>query len=193
VKPTRFVLIRHAESTWNAAQRWQGHGDPPLSARGRAQAAACAEELRGQQVDLLVCSDLLRTRETAALIAGALGLTAIASERLRELDVGAWTGMTRAEIAEKEPEVLAPFEAGNPEIRPGGGETRSEIRRRVRAAIEDLALENAGRRIVLVVHAGVIKALLPGSEPANTEVLEVTLQEIRAARSGAVDVLSAPL
>jgi broad specificity phosphatase PhoE len=193
VTSTEFVLIRHAESTWNAALRWQGHGNPPLSARGRAQARACAEGLRGQQADVLVCSDLLRTRETAAPIAGVLGLEPIRCERLRELDVGAWTGLTREEIAEKEPEVLRPFESGDPDVRPGGGETRGEIRVRVRTTVEKLAARYPGSRIILVVHSGVIKALLPGSEPANTDVVETTLQEIRAARPNGLDAVTAPL
>lgn len=190
---TRFVLIRHAQSTWNAVGRWQGHGDPPLSEQGRAQAATCAERLHGEPADVLVCSDLLRTRETAAPIARALGLDPIPTDRLRELDVGSWTGMTREEIAQKEPEVLARFESGDPDIRPGGGESRAEIRQRVRSAVEDLAREHSGHRIVLVVHAGVIKALIPGSEPANAEVLEVTLEQIRAARLGATDPIRTPL
>ena len=55
-----FYLIRHAETQWNADGRWQGHGDPPLSARGRVQAAELATALTGQPVDLLVTSDLQR-------------------------------------------------------------------------------------------------------------------------------------
>ncbi len=193
MKTTRFILIRHGESTWNAAQRWQGHANPPLSERGHTQAADCADRLQGEPADLLVCSDLRRTRETAVPIARRLGLVPIASDRLRELDVGTWTGKTREEILQLDPQLLARFESGDPEIRPGGGETRSEIRRRVRAAVEDLARQHAGRRIVMVVHAGVIKALIPSAEPANAEVLEVTLEQIYAARPDYSASASAPL
>ena len=68
---TSFLLIRHAESTWNAEGRWQGHGDPPLSERGRRQAAGLAHELASEPVDLLLASDLVRAAETAAGVAFA--------------------------------------------------------------------------------------------------------------------------
>jgi broad specificity phosphatase PhoE len=178
VKPTQFVLIRHAQSTWNAAGRWQGHADPPLSECGREQARRCAESLEGQRADLLICSDLLRTRETAEAVGGALGLVPEPSDSLRELDIGHWTGSTREEIQASEAKLLAEFDGGDPDVRPPGGETRREIRTRVRSKIAELAEEHAGKRVVLVVHAGVIRALLPGATPENCQVLEVTLDEI---------------
>jgi broad specificity phosphatase PhoE len=182
VTTTRFLLIRHAESTWNAALRWQGHGDPPLSARGNEQAAACADALAGEAIDGLVCSDLQRARQTAEPIARALGLHARPDPDLRELDVGSWTGLTRAEIAARARELLEHFESGDPDVRPGGGESRREIRARTRAAVRRLGEEFPGQRIALVVHLGVIRALVPGAEPTNTERLEVSLDEILGAR-----------
>ena len=50
---TCFLLIRHAESTWNAAGRWQGHGDPPLSARGVLQAERLAGAIRAVLMDAI--------------------------------------------------------------------------------------------------------------------------------------------
>ena len=184
VKKTRFTLVRHAESQWNASGRWQGHGDPPLSALGQEQAERCAERFRDaeERVDRLFCSDLLRTRETAAAIGACLGLTAEPTSRLRELAIGRWTGLTRDEIAEREGPLLDEFESGDPNIRPGGGETRNEIRARVREAVERLSVAHAGEHLVLVVHAGVIRALVPEANPANTESVEITLEGIRDAR-----------
>ena len=181
---TRFTLVRHAESLWNASERWQGHGDPPLSERGFEQARQCAERLsalRGR-IDRLVCSDLLRTRQTAAAIAEVLGLEVRPTEKLRELAIGRWTGMTRDEIATLEPELLAAFDSGEPTVRPGGGETRLEIRTRVRGAVEGLAVDHPGAHLLLVVHAGVIKALVPDANPGNTESIDITLEGIREAR-----------
>ena len=67
-------------------------------------------------------------------------------------------------------------------MRPGGGETRLEIRTRVRGAVEGLAVTHPGAHLVLVVHAGVIKALVPDANPANTESVDITLEGIREAR-----------
>jgi broad specificity phosphatase PhoE len=162
-----FLLIRHAESTWNAAGRWQGQGDPPLSDRGRRQAAQLAQALGAEPIDFLIASDLARAAETAAILGRALGLVPRADRRLRELDIGAWTGLTGAEIAHGERELLERFQAGDPDARPGGGESRREIRRRVRGAVGEMTAQHPGRRVALVTHLGVIRALLTNAEPAN--------------------------
>lgn len=184
VTATRFTLVRHAESLWNASQRWQGHGDPPLSERGFEQARLCAERFRAtnEGFDRLVCSDLLRTRQTAAAIAETLALDVRPTPKLRELAIGRWTGMTRTQIAREEPELLAAFDSGDPTVRPGGGETRGEIRARVRGAVEGLAVTHPGAHLLLVVHAGVIKALVPDANPANTESVAISLEGIREKR-----------
>jgi len=166
---TRFVLIRHAESQWNAAGRWQGHGDPSLSERGRQQADVLASALAGQGIEVLVSSDLARARETAAALGRALGLEPVVDAAFRELDVGSWTGLRRAEIEQRDPELLARFDAGDPEARAGGAESRGEIRQRVRRAAAGLSRAHRGGCVALVTHLGVIRALLPGSELGNVE------------------------
>jgi len=178
---TCFLLIRHGESVWNATGCWQGHGDPPLSARGEEQASALARSLKGQGVERLISSDLQRALQTAAAIGSALGLEVESRADLRELDVSRWTGLTRAEIEQREPELLAEFEGEDPDVRPGGGESRSELRTRVRAAAEQLASEQPGARIAVVAHLGVLRALKPGVEPDHVEIIETSLAEIRAA------------
>ena len=175
-----FYLIRHAETQWNADGRWQGHGDPPLSSRGRAQAAELATALTAQPIDLLVSSDLQRALATAEAIAKTLLRTPELEPRLRELDIGSWTGLTRAQIQARDPELLAHFETEDPDVRPGGGETRREFRLRVSEVVESLA-QGPCERIALVVHFGVIRALLPGLEPEHAEVHSATLGQIRAA------------
>lgn len=186
---TRFTLVRHAQSTWNAAGRWQGHADTPLSARGREQASAAAVRLARRCFDRLVCSDLRRARDTASVIGAALGLAPEVRGDLRELDVGKWTGLTREEIAGSDAVLLAAFDSGDPDVRPGGGETRGELRARARAAAEALAADLPGGRILVVAHLGVLRALVPGSAPDHTEALETTLAAIReAAACGASGV-----
>lgn len=163
---TSFLLIRHAESVWNAEGRWQGHGDPPLSDRGLDQARRLAGELATEPIDVLITSDLLRARETARPLATARHLVPETDPRLRELDVAAWTGLCRDEIERKDSQLLEEFENEDPEIRPGGGETRLELRERVRRAIAEWTEAHAGRRITLVTHLGVIRALT-GQEIPN--------------------------
>jgi probable phosphoglycerate mutase len=182
VDETNFLLIRHAESTWNAGGRWQGHGDPPLSARGRIQAAELAERLAGEGIELLIASDLVRCAETASILGGRWGLVPRRDPRLREIDIGTWTGLTRQQIQAREADLLARFEAEDLEARPGGGETRLEIRARVRGAAAELARAHPGRSLALVTHLGVIRALVPGAELANAEWLRLPARALPPAR-----------
>ena len=138
VNETRFVLIRHGESTWNAAGRWQGHGDPPLSERGREQAARLAAELASAGIEVIVASDLLRAAETAAILGAVFGVAPASDARLRELDIGRWTGWTRAEIEARDRAGLEDFESGAADARAGGGECRREIAVRVHRAVSEI-------------------------------------------------------
>jgi broad specificity phosphatase PhoE len=90
----RLLCIRHAQSTWNAAGRWQGQADPPLSEQGLRQAEALAERLRGEGWPLraLLTSDLARARETAARLGAAFDLDPEPWAALREADLGLWSG-----------------------------------------------------------------------------------------------------
>ena len=67
-----------------------------------------------------------------------------------------------------------------PTIRPGGGESRLEIRARAQAFVCDLAERRTGESVIIVTHLGVIRALVPGAEPTNAERIEVVAEEIAA-------------
>jgi broad specificity phosphatase PhoE len=154
----RLLLVRHGESTWNATGRWQGWADPPLSDLGRAQAEAAAPA--AAPVDAVVSSDLQRARETASIIAAILELEGDVDVEpdLRERDVGDFTGLTRAEIEERWPGVLA---QGNASIArdPRFGESVEALAERVDAALRRLATAYAGQRVVVVTHGGVVRNL----------------------------------
>lgn len=154
-----MLLIRHAESTWNATGRWQGHADPPLSDEGVRQAQALARTLGGRALDRIVASDLRRAAQTARILADALRVPLDLDPRLREHDVGAWSGLRHEEIVARWPEEYARFRAGDPELPFGGAESLRDLQRRVRAAVSALREAHAGRPLALVTHAGVIRAL----------------------------------
>src|SRR5207302_10768657 len=103
---TRLLLVRHGESEWNAVGRWQGWADPPLSELGQRQAAVAARAVGA--VDAIVSSDLQRASQTAAIIAGELGIGPVVVDvALRERAAGTSTGLTRDEIDEQFPGSLA--------------------------------------------------------------------------------------
>lgn len=175
--PVLVSLIRHAESEWNASGRWQGHADPPLSARGRQQARELAERMAGARASILLCSDLQRAHQTAEPLAVALGIPLQIDPRLRELDVGRWSGLRRDEIEALDPDGLVRFESGDPAFRPGAGESRREIRARARRAIAHWIARQPEGRIVIVTHLGFIRALLPSEEPDNAGVVDVSARD----------------
>ncbi|HWH33963.1 MAG TPA: histidine phosphatase family protein [Acidimicrobiales bacterium] len=147
----RILLVRHGQSVWNAAGRWQGWADPPLTELGRRQSRAAVANLEG--IDVVVSSDLRRAVETAALLAEPLGLVPEGTDaRLRERDVGEWTGLTRAEILRRWPGAL------DRQWDPPGGERATALRRRVVAVVEHLARAHRATTLA-VTHGGAIRCL----------------------------------
>ncbi|NOX30532.1 MAG: histidine phosphatase family protein [Actinobacteria bacterium] len=148
---SRILIVRHGESTWNAARRWQGHADAPLSEAGWNQARAAASSLVGK-FDGAWASDLSRAYDTAVTLAAAVGLTEVCADaRLRERAAGAWEGHTRDEIEAQWPGYLSDGR------RPEGYEDDDAITGRVLPALTEIAM--AHRQALVVAHGGVIRAI----------------------------------
>lgn len=153
----RVLLVRHGESIWNAEGRWQGSADPPLSDTGRAQAAALADLIKHEGIDLIVASDLSRAIETAEIVGAMLGLPKpVIDGRLRERDVGEISGLTRAEIEERFPGLLEKWRTGELTKMPGG---EDDITPRVSAGLQAVADSPDGSVVLVVTHGGVIGAI----------------------------------
>jgi probable phosphoglycerate mutase len=174
-----LLFARHCESTWNARGLWQGQADPPLSRAGWLQARALGERLEREGAEVLVASDLARARETALAAAGRLKLEPSFDPRLRELDVGTWSGLSVSEVERRFPEALARLRARDPELRPGGGETWPELRCRVVASLLAIRRLHPGRCIAVVSHLGVLRSIVPEAELAPGGLL--ALDEARLA------------
>jgi probable phosphoglycerate mutase len=170
---SRLLCIRHAQSTWNELGRWQGQADPPLSEAGRAAALALAERLCAEPLRCvaLVTSDLLRAQQTASILGRALALTPEPWPQLREADIGSWSGRVSAEIEALWPDEYLSFRAGDPELRPGGGESRRALRARALAVLRELEQRFGGEPVVVVTHLGWLRALAPGLQLGNAGTL----------------------
>jgi broad specificity phosphatase PhoE len=153
-------LVRHGETAWNAEGRMQGHTDVPLTERGRAQAHALAERLRSEPPARIVSSDLSRALETASFVGAACGVVPSADRRLREQDLGAWSGRTFPQVEAVDPDLARRFRAYDPEARPPGGETRAELASRVWAAFEAHAHAGSTGPLLIVAHGGPIQAVI---------------------------------
>jgi uncharacterized phosphatase len=148
---TTFALVRHGQTDWNAQRRLQGSTDIPLNDVGRGQARAAVAVLSGYEWDAIVSSPLSRAAETADLIASGLGLSV--TRRVPELTE---RGFGPAEGLHAGPELDA--------LRiPGGfrgAESEDEAACRGLAALEGLAGEFPGCRVLVVAHGTLIRVSL---------------------------------
>jgi len=174
-------LIRHAESEWNALGRWQGQRDPALSERGREQARRLVATLADARIEAIVASDLARARETAAIVGSALGLPLHLDARLRERDLGYWSGLTSVEIVARWPGDLARLRARDPELQPGSGESLRALHARVVEFVDVLSRWPGERPLAIVTHAGILRAMGITPAPGNAAVRSATIGALRQA------------
>lgn len=162
--PTTLVLLRHGVTEHTAAKRFSGGlgGDNPgLSEEGRVQVRAAARwlaEIR-DRIDAVVCSPVRRTRESAELVAGELGLPLEEEPGFAEMEFGAWDGLTFAEVAERDQAGLDAWLA-DLEVAPAGGESFRDVEKRVLAGLDRVLADHAGRTVVVVSHVTPIKTLV---------------------------------
>ena len=154
---TIILIARHGQSDWNADKRWQGHSDRPLTQKGRGQAEALGARLAHIDLDAIYSSDLRRARDTAAVVADSQGLDVRIEPDLREVDVGSWAGLTRAEAEERFPEGFARWTKGYPGWE--DGESYEAMTDRVIAAVKRIAAEHRDERVLVVSHGGPIRAM----------------------------------
>ncbi len=157
----QVLVLRHGQSEWNAAGRWQGWADIELTELGEAQARHAGIRLAslGLSFGSVVASDLLRAQRTAALVADELGFDPAAIEtepELKEFNVGEWSGLTRAEIEQQWPGQLEAWWRGALTHTPGG-ELRTHFVERVAAAVRGLTRRPGD--VLVISHGGVVGAL----------------------------------
>jgi broad specificity phosphatase PhoE len=160
--PTTIVLVRHGETDWNRANRFQGRADPPLNDTGRGQARVLAAELGTESFAAAYTSPLRRAAETAVILAGALRVDAVPDGSLMEVDVGSWSGLTRTEVEARFPEGFARWlEYGHGW---DDGETYDELGARVVSGLADIAARHPGEVVLAVTHGGPIRSALAAAE-----------------------------
>jgi probable phosphoglycerate mutase len=160
-----ILLVRHGETEWNRARRYQGWQDSPLTAAGVAQAEAigrrlCALPETGAAE--IVASPLGRARRTAEIIAACLAdngrpMPIRFDERLREISLGSWDGLHKREIKARAPGMLDGDGRWDWYFRTPGGETYENFVARIAAWLSDLP----DRPVVAVSH-GVVTRILRG-------------------------------
>jgi len=159
-RPERLFLLRHGEvdAAWHG--RIYGALDVPLSAGGKEEARRAARRLAGLELGAVVSSGLARTEFGAELLREPRGLPALVDPELRELERGAWAGLTLAELEAQAPGAFAAWARQPAATRSPGGESLTDLAQRVLPRVRHWCRAHAGRDVALVVHGWVVRVVL---------------------------------
>lgn len=183
---TRLIFVRHGQSEANFSRVFAGHTDAPLTALGRAQAAAAGEYLRRFHIDIAYASDLRRAYDTASIIASRHGLTPIPMQHFREIYAGEWEGKRFTDLEIEYPSDYSIWRNDIGNARPTGGESVAELGARISRAVSRLLAEHEGKTVLVGTHATAIRVMecfvrgvpfeeaarIPWTQNASTTVVE---------------------
>jgi broad specificity phosphatase PhoE len=175
----QILLVRHGETDGASSVRYLGSTDVDLSEEGRAHMRQLAQRLASHRVDLWLASNLRRSWRSAAIV--SRGARVRIEPDLREIHFGRWEGLTREEIAARDPVLYQDWQAGTPGFEFPGGEARGDFQARIARVVERL-LAGRARFVAGVLHKGVIREIarqltgeaMPKDEPGLGEIVALT-------------------
>lgn len=157
----RLYLVRHGETVWNREGRVQGHTDVPLSPAGIEQARRLALRFAEKRIDAVWSSDLGRSRATAEAVAGSRGIGVVVTPLLRETMLGAWEGLTEAEVvARGENDLWQQWRRAPDVYRPPGSEPLEDVWVRMIRAVGQIRNSVGSGTVVVSGHGGSLRAIL---------------------------------
>ncbi|MBD0311376.1 MAG: histidine phosphatase family protein [Microcoleus sp. T3-bin5] len=156
----RLLLVRHGETDWNKAGKFQGQIDVPLNDNGREQSRRAAEFLKDVKLDFAISSSMLRPKETAEIILKYHGgLQLQLRDELREISHGLWEGKFESEIEESYPGLLEEWKTSPETVQMPEGENLQHVWTRAIASWREIVQSVSGTGIV-VAHDAINKAIL---------------------------------
>ncbi len=153
---TLVDFLRHGEPV--GGRKYRGQTDDPLSEKGWEEMRRAVDRVRPWQA--IVSSPLARCRDFAQALALETGLSLSLEPRFKEVAFGAWEGKTPAELKAGDGDVIFNFKCDPVGNRPDGAEPLKRFYARVAAGYDDLLASHAGRHILVVAHAGVIRMVM---------------------------------
>jgi alpha-ribazole phosphatase len=154
---TVIDLLRHGEPVGGRGYRGSGVDDPLTEAGWRQMRAAVGAY---RDWDRIITSPLLRCRDFAEELGARIPLPVTVEPDLREIGFGEWEGHTREQVMTVDPDGYAAFYRDPERFPPPGAEPLARFAQRVIGAYETLLAENGGRKLLVVAHAGVVRALI---------------------------------
>ncbi len=183
---SRWFLVRHGETEGNVKRITQGHQDTPLTEQGIAQARAAGEQLKNQDIELIISSDLGRCRQTAEIIAQATGAEVMFDAGFRERFMGDSEGLTYEEQEAR----FSPFKDYDDKT-DGNMETTRELEERVSEAFSKHKKIHGHKNVVIVSHGGAIRWLLKRMKNLTFEQAKIP-RVAGNAEVQSLDMLQAP-
>ena len=158
----RLFAARHGQTQWNVDNKICGVTDVPLTEEGWAQARELAEKTVDLELDLIICSTMLRAKQTASAVAEKLNIPVIEDPRLVEQNYGIYEGMDRKTQGFLD-------NKRHFAVRYPGGESMMDVAHRIYGLLEDIKRDHAGKNVLLVCHGGVLRLVRSYFEPMTNE------------------------
>ena len=159
---TEILFIRHGETDCNKRHLYYGHLNPSLNETGINQLKNTKKKLEkmNEKIDIIFSSDLKRCRESLEILEIDKNIKQHFSENLRELNFGILEGKTYKEIENQFPHYVNEMKNNWRNFKAEGGESLSDLQKRSVAKINKIKNEHKNKKILVVVHAGVIQSLI---------------------------------
>ena len=157
---TCFTLVRHGQTDWNLAKRYQGQQDIPLNAEGIRQAHTLAAALKDEQFDAIYSSDLQRAIQTAQILHEGRNVPLIKDIRLREICFGEWEGEVFQEMLAKFPERFAASRSDSTLIMALGGESVAQVAARTASIADEISHQYPLGKLLIVTHGMALATLV---------------------------------
>jgi 2,3-bisphosphoglycerate-dependent phosphoglycerate mutase len=161
----KLFLLRHLKSQWNEENRFTGWTDVPLSEEGVEGAKDRAEKFKGERIDIVYTSPLVRNRETVRLVLENLGqknLPVIADEALNERNYGILTGFNKDEMKKKYGEERIRIWRRSYDVAPPKGESLEDVCNRTTPFFRKYAEKDLkdGKNVLIVASHNSLRAIM---------------------------------
>ena len=156
----KLYLIRHGETDYNNALRFQGQTDVLLNRKGIEQAERVAEFFRNIPLRAIYTSNLKRASATAEIIGRVKGIEPQETDALREMSFGIWENMNSKDIQKKYAKEWKDFFASPANIKIPQGESMSDVQKRAYPEVQRILDEYPEGDVAFVAHGGIIRVLI---------------------------------
>lgn len=157
---TKIYLTRHGETLWNIQKRMQGWNDSPLTQKGIIQAKLLEKRLSNIEFSAIYTSPLGRAKATATIIKGTRNIPMIESEKLKEINLGLWEGLSAEEIENIDKDQQYNFWNKPQLYKPNTGETFQDVNKRTMEFVMEAIETHKDTNILIVTHAVAVKSIM---------------------------------